>query len=98
MAPRASAGNFYMHLRPLLRIEAPLCYHSACDRQRCGDPGYGHYKVRDDLYVSRARADDMIDLLAFVPDGAADFTDGCAAARTSRSEKKPTTSIDSTNV
>jgi hypothetical protein len=26
-------GNFYTQLRPLLQIEAPLCYHSACDRQ-----------------------------------------------------------------
>src|SRR5712664_3561154 len=65
-------GNFYTQLRPLLQIEAPLCYHSACDRQT-----FAAIHLLEDMvtmesaafcshktYVSRAMADDMIDLLA----------------------------------
>src|SRR6266853_5017826 len=65
-------GNFYTQLRPELQIEAPLCYHSACDRQT-----FAAIHLLEDMvatksatfcshktYVSRAMADDMIDLLA----------------------------------
>ena len=67
-------GNFYTQLRPLLQIEAPLCYHSACDRQT-----FAAIHLLEDMvttksaafcshktYVSRAMADNMIDLLASV--------------------------------
>src|ERR1700687_2348407 len=67
-------GNFYTQLRPLLQIEAPLCYHSACDRQT-----FAAIHLLEDMvttksatfcshktYVSRAMANDMIDLLASV--------------------------------
>jgi aminoglycoside phosphotransferase (APT) family kinase protein len=65
-------GNFYTQLRPALQIEAPLCYHSAYDRKT-----FAAIHLLEDLvaaksatfcnhktYVSRAMADDMIDLLA----------------------------------
>jgi aminoglycoside phosphotransferase (APT) family kinase protein len=65
-------GNFYTQIRPQLEIEAPLCYHSACDRQT-----FAAIHLLEDMvatksatfcnhktYVSRAMADDMIDLLA----------------------------------
>jgi aminoglycoside phosphotransferase (APT) family kinase protein len=65
-------GNFYTQLRPALQIEAPLCYHSAYDRRT-----FAAIHLLEDLvaaksatfcnhktYVSRAMADDMIDLLA----------------------------------
>ena len=65
-------GNFYTQLRPQLEIEAPLCYHSAYDRRT-----FAAIHLLEDMvatksatfcnhktYVSRAMADDMIDLLA----------------------------------
>src|SRR4029077_2603222 len=65
-------GNFYIQLRPALQIEAPLCYHSANDRRT-----FAAIHLLEDMvatkaatfcnhktYVSRAMADDMIDLLA----------------------------------
>jgi aminoglycoside phosphotransferase (APT) family kinase protein len=65
-------GNFYTQLRPALRIEAPLCYHSAYDRRT-----FAAIHLLEDMIatksatfcnhktsVSRAMADDMIDLLA----------------------------------
>ena len=65
-------GNFYTQIRPQLEIEAPLCYHSAYDRRT-----FAAIHLLEDLvatksatfcnhktYVSRAMADDMIDLLA----------------------------------
>jgi len=65
-------GNFYTQLRPSLEIEAPLCYHSAYDRRT-----FAAIHLLEDMvaaksatfcshktYVSRAMADDMIDLLA----------------------------------
>ena len=65
-------GNFYTQLRPQLEIEAPLCYHSAYDRRT-----FAAIHLLEDLvatksatfcnhktYVTRAMADDMIDLLA----------------------------------
>jgi hypothetical protein len=65
-------GNFYTQLRPALQIEAPLCYHSAYDRRT-----FAAIHLLEDLvaaksatfcnhktYVSRAMADDMMDLLA----------------------------------
>jgi aminoglycoside phosphotransferase (APT) family kinase protein len=65
-------GNFYTLLRPTLQIEAPLCYHSACDRRT-----FAAIHLLEDMvasksatfcshktYVSRAMANDMIDLLA----------------------------------
>src|SRR5216684_632319 len=65
-------GNFYTQIRPQLEIEAPLCYHSACDRRT-----FAAIHLLEDMvatksaafcnhktYVSRAMADDMIDLLA----------------------------------
>ena len=66
-------GNFYTQLRPaLLQIEAPLCYHSAYDRRT-----FAAIHLLEDMvatksatfcshktYVSRAMADEMIDLLA----------------------------------
>jgi hypothetical protein len=65
-------GNFYTQLRALLQIEAPLCYHSACDRRT-----FAAIHLLEDMvasksatfcnhktYVTRAMADDMIDLLA----------------------------------
>src|ERR1700679_2685422 len=65
-------GNFYMQIRPQLEIEAPSCYHSAYDRRT-----FAAIHLLEDLvatksatfcndktYVSRAMADDMIDLLA----------------------------------
>ena len=65
-------GNFYTKIRPQLEIEAPSCYHSAYNRQT-----FAAIHLLEDLvstksatfcndktYVSRAMADDMIDLLA----------------------------------
>jgi Phosphotransferase enzyme family len=65
-------GNFYTQLRPQIEIEAPLCYHSACDRRT-----FTAIHLLEDMvatksatfcnhktYVTRAMADDMIDLLA----------------------------------
>jgi aminoglycoside phosphotransferase (APT) family kinase protein len=65
-------GNFYTQLRPQLEIEAPLCYHSAYDRRT-----FAAIHLLEDMVatkaatfcnhktdVSRAMADDMIDLLA----------------------------------
>jgi aminoglycoside phosphotransferase (APT) family kinase protein len=65
-------GNFYMQIRPQLRIEAPLCYHSAYDRNT-----FAAIHLLEDMVatksatfcnhktdVARAMADDMIDLLA----------------------------------
>ena len=65
-------GNFYTQLRSALQIEAPLCYHSACDRRT-----FAAIHLLEDMVatkaatfcnhktcVSRAMADDMIDLLA----------------------------------
>src|SRR5258708_7787588 len=65
-------GNFYTQLRPQLEIEAPLCYHSTYDRRT-----FAAIHLLEDMvatksatfcnhktYVSRAMADDMIDLLA----------------------------------
>jgi aminoglycoside phosphotransferase (APT) family kinase protein len=65
-------GNFYTQLRPMLQIEAPLCYHSAYDRRT-----FAAIHLLEDMVgskgatfcnhktcVSRAMADDMIDLLA----------------------------------
>src|SRR5258705_12170908 len=65
-------GSFYTQLRPALQIEAPLCYHSAYDRRT-----FAAIHLLEDMgakksatfcshktYVSRAMADDMIDLLA----------------------------------
>jgi aminoglycoside phosphotransferase (APT) family kinase protein len=65
-------GNFYTQLRPALQIEAPLCYHSAYDRRT-----FAAIHLLEDMVaakaatfcnhktsVSRAMADDMIDLLA----------------------------------
>jgi aminoglycoside phosphotransferase (APT) family kinase protein len=65
-------GNFYTQIRPQLQIEAPLCYHSAYDRQT-----FAAIHLLEDMVatkgatfcnhktpVSRAMADDMIDLLA----------------------------------
>lgn len=65
-------GNFYTQIRPQLKIEAPLCYHSAYDRQT-----FAAIHLLEDMVatkgatfcnhktpVSRAMADDMIDLLA----------------------------------
>jgi hypothetical protein len=65
-------GNFYTQLRPLLEIEAPLCYHSAHDRET-----FAAIHLLEDLSatksatfcdhtttVSRSMAEGMIDLLA----------------------------------
>lgn len=65
-------GSFFTQIRPQLGIEAPLCYHSACDRRT-----FAAIHLLEDLvatkkatfcnhktYVTRAMADDMIDLLA----------------------------------
>jgi aminoglycoside phosphotransferase (APT) family kinase protein len=65
-------GNFYTQLRPQLEIEVPLCYHSAYDRRT-----FTAIHLLEDMvatksatfcnhktYVTRAMADDMIDLLA----------------------------------
>ena len=65
-------GSFFTQIRPELEIEAPLCYHSAYDRQT-----FAAIHLLEDLvatksatfcnhktYVTRAMADDMIDLLA----------------------------------
>lgn len=65
-------GRFYTHLRPLLQIEAPAGYHAAYDRRT-----FASLLLLEDLaatksatfcnhgtYVSRAMAEDMIDLLA----------------------------------
>ena len=65
-------GNFYTQLRPQIEIEAPLCYHSAYDRRT-----FTAIHLLEDMVatksatfcshntaVSRAMADDMIDLLA----------------------------------
>ena len=65
-------GNFYMHIRPLLKIEAPICYHSANDRDT-----FAAIHLLEDLIatkaasfcghtttVSRPMAEGMIDLLA----------------------------------
>jgi len=65
-------GRFYMQLRPLLQIEVPVGYHAASDRRT-----FASILLLEDLvatksatfcnyrtYVSRAMAEDMIDLLA----------------------------------
>ena len=65
-------GSFFMQIRPQLEIEAPLCYHSAYDRRT-----FAAIHLLEDMvatksatfcnhktYVTRAMADDMIDLLA----------------------------------
>jgi len=65
-------GSFFTQIRPELEIEAPLCYHSAYDRRT-----FAAIHLLEDLvatksatfcnhktYVTRAMADDMIDLLA----------------------------------
>jgi aminoglycoside phosphotransferase (APT) family kinase protein len=65
-------GRFFTQIRPQLEIEAPLCYHSAYDRRT-----FAAIHLLEDLvatksatfcnhktYVTRAMADDMIDLLA----------------------------------
>jgi aminoglycoside phosphotransferase (APT) family kinase protein len=65
-------GSFFTQVRPQLEIEAPLCYHSAYDRRT-----FAAIHLLEDLvatksatfcnhktYVTRAMADDMIDLLA----------------------------------
>ncbi len=65
-------GNFYTQLRPQLEIEAPLCYHSAYDRRTFAAihlledmvAAKGATFCNHKTYVSRAMADDMIDLLA----------------------------------
>jgi hypothetical protein len=65
-------GSFFTQIRPELELEAPLCYHSAYDRRT-----FAAIHLLEDLvatksasfcnhktYVTRAMADDMIDLLA----------------------------------
>lgn len=65
-------GNFYTQIRPQLEIEAPLCYHSAYDRKT-----FAAIHLLEDMVatkaatfcnhkteVTRAMAEDMIDLLA----------------------------------
>ena len=65
-------GSFFTQIRPQLEIEAPLCYHSAYDRKT-----FAAIHLLEDLVatksatfcnhntrVTRAMADDMIDLLA----------------------------------
>jgi aminoglycoside phosphotransferase (APT) family kinase protein len=65
-------GSFFTQIRAELEIEAPLCYHSAYDRRT-----FAVIHLLEDLvatksatfcnhktYVTRAMADDMIDLLA----------------------------------
>jgi hypothetical protein len=65
-------GRFYSEVRPLLEIEAPTCYYSTYDRQT-----FAAIHLLEDLvatksatfcghktYVTRAMAEDMIDLLA----------------------------------
>ena len=65
-------GSFFTQIRPQLEIEAPLCYHSAYDRRT-----FAAIHLLEDLvatksatfcnhktYVTRAMADNMIDLLA----------------------------------
>jgi hypothetical protein len=64
-------GNFYTQIRPQLEIEAPLCYHSAYDRKT-----FAAIHLLEDMVatksatfcnhetdVTRAMAEDMIDLL-----------------------------------
>jgi aminoglycoside phosphotransferase (APT) family kinase protein len=63
---------FYTRVRPELKIETPLCYHSASDKR-----SFAAIHVIEDLaatkqarfgdetlHVSRAQADDLVDLLA----------------------------------
>src|SRR5438445_2005094 len=65
-------GQFFMQLRPLLQIEAPVGYHAAFDRRT-----FASILLLEDLvatksavfcnhrtYVTRGMADDMIDVLA----------------------------------
>jgi hypothetical protein len=65
-------GSFYSQARPLLDIEAPVCYHSTFDRHT-----FAAIHLLEDLvatksatfcghrtYVTRPMAEDMIDLLA----------------------------------
>jgi hypothetical protein len=65
-------GNFYTQIRPQLEIEAPLCYHSAYDRKT-----FAAIHLLEDIVatksatfcnhktdVTRAMAEDMVDLLA----------------------------------
>src|ERR1700682_4133260 len=65
-------GNFYTQIRPLLQIEAPLCYHSAYARRT-----FAAIHLLEDMVasksatfcnhktsVSHAMEDDMIDLLS----------------------------------
>lgn len=65
-------GNFYTQIRPQLEIEAPLCYHSAYDRRTFAAihlledmvASKGATFCNHKTHVTRAMADDMIDLLA----------------------------------
>lgn len=65
-------GNFYTQIRPQLQIEAPLCYHSAYDRNTFAAIHLLEDMVatksatfcNDKTVVTRAMAEDMIDLLA----------------------------------
>ena len=65
-------GQFFVQLRPLLQIEAPVGYHAAFDRRT-----FASILLLEDLvatksatfcnhrtYVTREMADDMIDVLA----------------------------------
>ena len=65
-------GRFYSEVRPLLTIEAPVCYHSTYDRQT-----FAAIHLLEDLVatkaatfcghktnVTRVMAEDMVDLLA----------------------------------
>jgi aminoglycoside phosphotransferase (APT) family kinase protein len=65
-------GGFYSEVRPLLDIEAPVCYYSTYDKQT-----FAAVHLLEDLvdtkaakfcghktHVSRAMAEDMVDLLA----------------------------------
>lgn len=65
-------GSFYTQLRPLIEIEAPICYHSSYDRRT-----FATIHLLEDMsvtrsatfcdsntYVSRQMAEDMVDLLA----------------------------------
>ena len=65
-------GRFYRELRPTLKIESPLSYHSAFDRHSLAGINVledvaatrGAQFCEADTYVTRAMAESMVDLLA----------------------------------
>jgi len=65
-------GRFYTEMRPELNLEIPHCYHSTVDRTSCAAihlledlvATKGAEFTNNETYVTRAMAEDMVELLA----------------------------------